>query len=306
MKNLSGLIPVLMILAFVGATSCGPTDNSPPYIYILGEGGIIVGTHDNPYDTTVLLYTKYVEPTKEVGDYTFVGIQYEDNATRSADLIVESTIESLLTTGAGYLRRQGSQTITYSVTDEAGNTQTAERNLSIVNIADAFRGRYETSRSSLRLQDTTYNSNIAVDALVPGRLRFPRVYNHYDSDNNHIFYRVDADLWSPHISTEFSTAIAYMGKSNADRDTPFFESLSFEEGMDTILTFQHLRIDAQDYTDTLGNMVAISGVTVNGVPESRIEYVGDSKTIARIVLRYNYSNYQTGVTDNVTEVYVPN
>lgn len=307
MRKFSLLIVIAVVLSLY-FTSCGPKDTTPPKIYILGVDGIIVGNHDNPYDTTVLMYVTYIEPTKDLGDFTFTGVQVEDNASRHQNIIVESDIASLRTTASGYLRRQGTETITYTAKDEEGNERTAQRNLIIRNISNAFVGTYETSRSTLFLDNTfTYNSNVAADITVPGRLRFPRVYYKIDEQGNQIFYRVNADLWSNTISTSFSTSIAYMGISNADRDTPFFADMTYDQAIDTIRTFTRLRIDEQFWTDTLGNQVRIMGLRdpENDSPLSRIEYVGDSKTIARIVLRINVTNTATNQSDNVTEIYTP-
>ncbi len=316
MKNLTWFILVLVLFFSIAITSCGPKDTTPPSIYILGhsvsaDGSdtvVFAGSHNRPHDTVVLLYTKYVEPVRTVRDIKFVGIQVEDNATRMEDIIVESDIEDLRTTNIGYLNRAGEEKITYTAIDAEGNERTAERNLLVKNIAEAFTGTYETRRNTMFLNnDTAYNSNVAVDGRVPGRLRFPRVYYSRVSGEMPIFYRVNADLWSDKISTNFHEAIAYMGKSSSNPETPFFDGMTYEEGIDTIRTFTRLRIDAQEYADTLGNKVYIEGAWDNTInaPKSRIEYIEGTKTVLRIILELHISIYATGQADRVTETYTP-
>jgi hypothetical protein len=152
--------------------------------------------------------------------------------------------------------------------------------------------------------DTVYNSSVVADTRVPGRLRFPKVYAHYNNGQKS-YFRINADLFSPELSENYSETIAYMGTAS-DNETPFFANLSYEQATDSILTFDMLKIDAQYYTDTLGNQVYISGVTEPGhnYPLSRIEYLGTSKTIKRIVLELNVT--KNDAVDRVIEVYIPN
>ncbi len=339
MKKTFFIILLAAVVLPLFMSSCKKKDGTPPYIYILSEDRTmtvpnpfqpgsemfpvrIAGTHKTNHDTTVLLYTKYVEPVRFITkDIFYVGVQVEDNASRAEFIDVVSTLEDIRLTGEpapGRLRRQTVETITYTATDEAGNSQTATRELNIRNISNAFAGVYETTKTSQFLTaDNTppvVLSTVSSDAGVPGRLRFPRVYYHFDANENVVNFRVNADLWSPNISTNFSTAIAYMGKSNADIHTPFFDDMTYDEGITAIKNFDRLRIDAQEYQDSMGNNnMFISGVTANddmATPLSRIEYVGEgeSKSIARIVLELNVTidkDLPTQKVDIVTEIYTP-
>lgn len=334
-KSVLIILLAAVVLPFV-LSSCKKKDATPPYIYILSEdrtmtvtdpfapGSLvfpvrIAGTHKTNHDTTVLLYTKYIEPVKYITkEIFFVGVQVEDNSSMSEFIDVVSTLEDIRLTGdpaPDRLRRQTVETITYTATDEEGNTQTATRALNIRNISDAFVGSYETTRTSQYLDNSlVYNSSVSSDVSIPGRLRFPRVYYHFDDNEQLVNFRVNADIWSQNISTNYSEAIAYMGKSNADIHTPFFDDMTYDEGMTAIKNFERLRIDAQEYQDSLGNNnMFISGVTANddlATPLSRIEYVGEgeNKSIARIVLELNVTidkDLPTQRVDRVTEIYTP-
>ncbi len=305
-RILSALFVFALIFPFF-FTACKLEDKTPPNVYLLGNDGVIVGTES--YDTIILLYTDYQEPTRTVGDFTFVGVQYEDNASAVEDMVMENDIDRIRRTG-GYVNLATDQTITYLVRDEANNETAVYRNLSIRNISEPFTGRYETNSIRQRRPDSLkYISNVRVDNRVPGRLIFPRVYLHTcDTTSELIFYRVNADLRSPDGSRTWHDDISYMGMSCADNGTPFFKDMSYEEGIDAIMDYTYLSIYAQNYQDTLGNYTYIAGRwdAENNRPRSRIEYLPGTTTIQRIVLELNIT-YKVGedqVVDNVTEEYI--
>ncbi|MDD4149511.1 MAG: hypothetical protein PHE33_05735 [Bacteroidales bacterium] len=277
-------------------TSCN-TDEIGPKLYWKNS----VGDYVQSGDTTILHYTKYVDP----------GVYAEDNVSKESNIIVENdaaTVFSRYTTSEGYLRRAGDYTITYTATDEAGNKSEYLRNISIKNIADPFVQSYTTKRNSMHLNDdTTYNSNVATDNNIPGRLRFPKVYAH-TWDGEKTYFRVNADLYDPdNLSSTFSETISFMGTST-DKDTPFFKDYNYTQGFDRALRFEMLKIDAQTYTDSTGtHSVIIKGVTYHEgnkeYPLSRIEYLANSTTITKIVLELNVT--KNGIPDRVTETYIP-
>lgn len=292
MKKLSGIILIAIIGIALIFSSC-QKDTQAPKIYLLDAQGKIMPV--GKVDTTVLLYTIYVDP----------GIRVEDNATKTSDIVVTSDIESVLKVNSeGYLNRTGEYEITYTATDLDGNVATKKRLIKVVNISEPFIGSYIIRRDSQIANDTTYKSTIVADQRVPGRLRFSKVYAH-TWDGRKIYYRVNADLWNPGQPTNADPNIGYMGSAN-NPSVPFFRNMTYVEGFDSILTFRHLRIPAQNYLDTTGNedyKVYIAGVEdTNGVPLSRIEYIGNSKTIARIVLELNVT--KNNVVDRVTETYI--
>ncbi|MDD4217403.1 MAG: hypothetical protein PHZ24_08735 [Bacteroidales bacterium] len=292
MKKLILISFVFVVLSCIIFTSCNE-DTTPPKLYWYNSAGDIVKTGD----TTVLLYTKYVDP----------GVYAEDNVSKEADItIVNDAATVLSVTTDGYLRRTGDYVITYTAEDAEGNKAEYFRNIYIRNITEPFIKSYATTRNTLHLAETTYNSSVSADNRIPGRLRFPKVYAH-TWDGSKTYFRVNADLFNPqNLSSSFSETISFMG-TKSDKETPFFKDLTYEQGVDTALSFVMLKIDAQEYEDTAGVVsVYIQGVTdqVTDYPKSRIEYLSNSKTITRIVLELNVT--KAGVVDKVTEVYIPN
>jgi len=296
MRRTLSMLLAVAILSTLFLVSCKPVDNQGPKIYLLGADGNIIQDIDN--DTVVLLFTIYNDP----------GVKVEDNATQTSAIVLENDAEDELSTNtAGYLKRAEEVVLTYTATDEALNVSTKGRNIRIGNISDPFVNTYATTRDALYIIDTSYNSNVSADTRVPGRLKFPKVYAHY-WDGNKSYFRVTADLYNEDLSTEFSEDIAYMG-TPSNKDIAFYSNMTYEEGTDSILTFSRLKIEAQDYSDTLGNVVYVAGKDDDhGLPLSRIEYLSGTKTVKRIVLELNVSKFINGVEqspDQVIEYYVP-
>lgn len=225
-------------------------------------------------------------------------------------IVTDDSQDILSVDSEGYLKKVEDVDITYTAKDEALNVSTIVRHISIKNISEPFAGTYITNRTSMYLPAVSnYNSIVAVDTRIPGRISFPKVYNHTESSES-IYFRVVADLYNPNLSTQYSTSIAYMGTSN-NKDIPYFVDMSYEEGINSALDCEYLMISAQAFTDDLGNNYTISGVAdpsnVNR-PYSRIEYEMESlfhpKTINRIVLELNVTK-NGEYTDRVTEIYTP-
>ncbi len=293
MKKSFFILLTVFIAALFAFTACN-SDTQGPKIYFLGADGNIVQTGD----TTLLLFTEYVDPR----------VYVEDNASKNSSIIITDNLEDELSINEdGYLKRVEEIIITYTATDEAGNISTKDKNVRVGNISDPFINSYATTRNTFNLNDdTSYNSSVSVDTRVPGRIRFPKVYAH-TWDGARTYFRVNADLYDPiNLSGEFSEDIGYMG-TQSDKETPFFVNMGYEEATDSILSFTYLRIDAQEYSDTAENhTVYIQGVTEEGtdLPLSHIEYLAGSKTILRIVLELNVT--KNDIVDRVTETYIPN
>lgn len=270
-------------------------DNLAPKIFLYGHGKVILTSEQT--DTTILLFTKYTDP----------GAGAEDNLTKSEDIIITNDLENKLSVNsAGYINRAQTYTITYTAKDEANNTANIKRNIIVKNISDPFAGIYLTARNAQQIvTDTIYNSTVSADTRTPGRIVFPKVYAHSNNDEK-IYFKLVSDLYSSSNSAEFSETIAYMGKSS-NKETPFFENMSFVEAKEQLVNFDRLMIHAQTFTDILGEKYTISGVadpTNPELPYSRIEYIGNSYTIAKIYLELNVT--KDGVyTDRVTETYTP-
>lgn len=309
MKKHFCLVALGLLILIISLNSCNDeVDQTPPSIYIIGQDEQIVGNHNSPYDTIVLLYTKYIEPQKTFHDIVFKGAYAEDNISPIEKIVLESDIDDLMTTSEGYLRRAGDNSITYTAIDEAGNAREAIRNLSIRNISKAFAGVYETSRSSSQLDNSTvYNSSLSPDIAVPGRIRFPRVYQHNDDNNNSIYFTVNADLWSPDKSTNASELIRFMGKSNEENEVPFFINMSYEEAIESAYTFTKLHIAAQEFSENYITIIGANHTDDVNTPKSKIEYIGESKTIQKITLHLivTYDDGETQWSDEVIETYIP-
>lgn len=293
MKRTLSIIVVVLAAFTAVFTSCGPKDTQGPKIYILGDGDVILP--EGKTDTILLLWTKYNDP----------GVLVEDNATMTSKIVVTNDSADVFTVSPdGYLRSVKEFTLTYTAKDDEMNTTTIGRNIRVANISEAFIGSYKTTRNSMHLDDdTSYNSTVSVDSRVAGRLRFPKVYAHA-WDGRKTYFKVNADLFSPNLSEIFNERHGYLGAPD-DSDRAFYSAMTYTEAMDSILEIEHLRIDAQDYTDSLGNHVYIQGVTdIDDIPLSRIEYLGQSKTIIRIVLELNVT--KNDIVDRVTEIYIPN
>jgi len=296
MKKIISIVIAFILAATVVFTSCKPKDTTGPVIYLLGPGDIIL--QDNQNDTTVLLFTKYVDP----------GVLVEDNATLTENIVLTDNSEDVLdVNSSGYLRRAEVVGLIYTAKDDEGNESTKTRNITISNISNAFVNTYTTTRTTDYLNnDTTYNSNVVADTRVPGRLRFPKVYAH-TWDGSKTYFRINADMFHPGLSQIKSDDIAYMGCAD-DKERPFFSAMTYEQGLDSALCFTYLKIDAQYYQDSIAGTsheVYIAGVVdpVDHYPLSHIEYLFGSKTIKRIVLELNVT--KNGQVDRVTEVYTP-
>jgi hypothetical protein len=151
------------------------------------------------------LWTKYNDP----------GILVEDNATMTSEIVVTNDSASVFTVSPdGYLRSVKEFTLTYTAKDNEMNSSTKGRNIRVANISEAFIGSYKTTRNTMHLNDdTSYNSTIAVDSRVAGRLRFPKVYAH-SWDGKKTYFKVNADLYSTDLSDTFNERHGYLGKAS--------------------------------------------------------------------------------------------
>jgi hypothetical protein len=209
----------------------------------------------------------------------------------------------------GRTRRDEDYRIIYTATDQAGNNDTIGRMVRVQNVAHPFAGSYDCRRTvSTYWGDTTYRSTISVDSRVSGKLRISRVYNHYDpSFGSKIYFTINAFLWHPDLSNQESTVYGFLGVSDTDNDTPFFQDMDYTQATDSIMRFQYLKLGYNEYPDSLGNAnFSITGSTEqDGItPKSKIEYVNGE--ISKIVLKYNISKVDGSANpDQVTEEYRP-
>lgn len=292
MKNSKLVFVLFALLSLVIFVSCdSDPDTQAPNIYFLDSEGNTVT--DNDANETVLLFSKYSD----------AGIYADDNVSDSENIVIDSDIiEELSTNTYGQVTKTGLYTITYSAIDEAQNIALKTKEITVENISIPFIGTYSTERTNSEIGDTIYNSTISADTRVSGRLRFPKVYARNFGEVK-TYYGVVADLFSLDQSLSFSDNLGYTGIVS-DSESAFFKDLVYDEALDSIMSFDLLKIQAQEFTDDLGNEVLIVGIEQDNIPLSRIEYVAGSKTISRIVLELNVT-FNGAAGAPVIEVYTP-
>ncbi len=280
--NLNSLVAVavLVLMAmpfiFVGCHK----DKTPPSIYFLAKDG---KTIDKKGDTTVLLYTKYVDP----------GCYVEDNASIATDIEVTSdldavlSIEKKLASHIGEIKKTGEYKVTYTATDEAGNSGQRSKIITCKNVSDIYTGKYWTVRDEIIgggisdiCQPARYYSNITSSQNVAGRIRFSKVAQH-EYNSQKVSFKVDADVYSPTLSPRTrSDQVGWLGTA-ADKEVAFYNGMSFDAAVDSMrLNYVYLQIPTQEasvaYTEGESAIndytVRIQGQLENGVPKSKIVY----------------------------------
>ncbi|HQP03798.1 MAG: DUF5011 domain-containing protein [Bacteroidales bacterium] len=278
-------------------TSCGIKDNKPPRIYLIGSN-----------DTTIIHREKFVDP----------GYFAEDNVTHTENIILSNNRSEILDTNSdGYTTRHEIYEITYTATDEEGNSKSVIRKITVNNISTPYAQSYNViRRQSSFFGDTTYRATVTVDTRVSGRLKISKMYIHKTpGTNNLIYYRVNADLWAsdlvrtqPHYdNANNNSGIGFMGLSDDNNSVPWFRGMGYDEA-NALRKFEYINIQTNTYTDSIGNAaVFITGKTESDgfTPQSRIEYIGSD--ISKIVLKYTVTNNAVTppTVDQVLEEYTP-
>ena len=131
------ILSVAVLAMIFGATflsSCSKDDTTPPVITLKGAATI--------QDT---LNKAYVE----------LGATATDN--KDGDLTT-----SIVTSGTVNYNLKGTYTITYTVSDAAGNTATATRTVNVINTAEFVAGTYAVTDTWTGSLDTTESYNVVV------------------------------------------------------------------------------------------------------------------------------------------------
>ena len=131
------LLSVVALTMIIGASllsSCSKDDTTPPVITLKGAATI-----------TDTLNKAYVE----------LGATANDN--KDGDLT-----SSLVISGTVNYNLKGTYTITYTVSDAAGNTGTATRTVNVVNTAEYVAGNYAVTDTWTGSLDTTESYNVTV------------------------------------------------------------------------------------------------------------------------------------------------
>jgi len=303
------VITILVTLCVLCA-NCSK-DTTAPSIYFLAKDGVNI---DKKGDTTVLLYTKYVDP----------GCYVEDNASVAADIQITSDMESVLpiekkiASHVGELKKTGDYTVTYTATDEAGNAGTKSKVVSCKNVSDIYTGKYWTTRTeiigggiSAICQPAEYYSNITASNNVSGRIRFSKVAQH-EYNGQKVSFKVDADLYSPTLSPRTrSDQVGFLGKAE-DKEVAFYNGLSYDAAVDSMrMNYVYLQIPTQEasvaYTDGDAAIsdytVRIQGRMEGQTPKSMIVY--DAKGfVDHIVLELSITVNNQAI-QNYVEIYKP-
>ena len=264
-------------------------DHIPPMIYLLDK----YGNRTQNADTTILLYTKFIDPGVEV--YDSISAVGNINVESNIDMVlpIENTVESHI----GEVKEAGEFLITYRATDEADNSATTAKNIICRNVSDMYAGRYWTEREeaigdavSDSCNPARYYSNIKASPSVAGCIRFSKVALH-EYNGQMVSFKVDADLYSPELSPRTrSDQIGFLGTA-VDREVAFYSKMSYDAAVDSMrLNYVYLQIPNQVYTGYAESDVAVSDYTVriqgrreNGLPKSKIVY-NESGVMLYIVL----------------------
>ncbi|GAB4287878.1 MAG: hypothetical protein Kow0068_13680 [Marinilabiliales bacterium] len=164
---------LLVIVAFMGMFfACNKKDTTPPKIFLLGGDS---ETHEIklPVEST------YTDPGVTVND-NVDGTSLLNKVTVSHDIKGSFEEATTIDEMIGAVTSTGDYTVTYSVTDEAGNTGTATRNVTVYNEADIYAIDYvasKTSTNNLTPDYTDEPATIDYDTKKNKRIYFPKLSN---------------------------------------------------------------------------------------------------------------------------------
>lgn len=221
-------------------------DHIPPMIYLLDKDG----NRTQNADTTILLYTQFIDPGVEAYD----SISVVENINVESDINNVLPIERKAAAHIGEIKRTGEYLITYRATDEAGNSAATTKIITCRNVSDIYTGRYWTERNETPgyihniAHDTAYYSNVIASNNVAGRIRFSKVACH-EYNGQKVSFKVDADLYSPTLSPSTrSDQVGFLGKVE-DKEIAFYNGMSYEAAVDSMrLNYVYLQIPTQEYT----------------------------------------------------------
>ncbi|MFO7789467.1 MAG: DUF5011 domain-containing protein [Bacteroidales bacterium] len=291
-RLLSNFIVLISIAGLIIFTGCPDDDNIKPSIYF-----------DQAQDTTILLYSVFEDP--------FVLV--EDNKDLAEDIEVTSDFEdemSLLSTGA--VRRVGDYEITYTATDQAGNTSEAVRTVRVANPAEIAEGSYSVQGDYQDINDTSFRARISVDRGEAGRIIFSKSYVH-DYEGNGVYLKAEGLLFSPDHSPDMTNAtldpdeyVGWLG-TPADPSTAFYvqDSLYHYEAMDSMPRYDYIHLPTIYKADSVSGIdhKIVGRKDDNDYPRSKIYYNGDFVT--KIELYYTVSVVGETGAEKVEETFIP-
>ncbi|MDR2836631.1 MAG: DUF5011 domain-containing protein [Bacteroidales bacterium] len=327
----SALIFSVFLAGCVLFSSC-LKDEIAPKIQLLGFGGIPIQPKTQygailQVDTTILLYTKYVDP----------GVRAEDNATQTENLKITSDIDNVILNfnkNNGYVKRTGVFTITYTVMDDNNNQNHISRIIRVANPAEIvapFNENTQTTATNFQLKerttsDGTYivnngttNITFSADPAIPGAIRINKAFYHIDPFTNSIVYfPITFHLYNSTLSQTYSATIGYMGKPDS-KDVAFYDGLTplqFTRNVTTKEVFdmltlpnstkriQRAKIEYQQPKENGSGDLAT--ITQDG--DCSISYIGDQQSgteVEEITLKYRiiYKRNGVSISNNIVETY---
>ena len=139
-KSLNKYFVILLSAAMLFVSGCSKDeDTSGPVIVLIGDAVIVLE-----------LQEQYLEP----------GATAEDDNDGSVPVSISGTVN---------INLKGTYTITYTATDEAGNTSTATRTVQVINAADFLGGNYVNAVDScVSGVNSTFDATILTSNTVNG------------------------------------------------------------------------------------------------------------------------------------------
>lgn len=131
-KRILSLATIALVAGAMVITGCKKEDTTAPTITLVGNAAI----------------TQSLPTTVNGGSWVDPGFTAEDNedGNLTANVVVSGTVDA---------NRKGSYTITYSVSDAAGNSASVTRTVTIVNDVNIYTGAYPNSVDSCQVGGVT-------------------------------------------------------------------------------------------------------------------------------------------------------
>lgn len=194
--------------------TCKDKDKIAPTILLNG---------DNPMEVT--LNSKYIEP----------GATANDNADGNITSLISIDASTIPDDAAGNTNKTGSYTVTYSVSDEAGNSTTEVRTVNVVNSIEQYAILYDVIKN-------------------PGNIEYETTLESSESINNRIHF--------PNFSK-----LGFNVYGDIANDTITIPTQEFEDPADSLRIYKFLGLAGQSYIDTDGTKIYL-GYTITHDPDT--------------------------------------
>lgn len=207
MKKVILIIGVVAMSATL-FTGCSKDDDT--------EAPVITLSGSNPLTLTSIGET-YVEPGYSASDN-------EDGTITSRVVVDDSDLDEDST---------GTYEIQYSVSDDAGNSSSATREVIVKNAADALKGTYAVLIQQAGFPDYNYSEGIGMSATINNRIIFGKFGNYANADNK--VYGNVTQAGGTFITIQIPTQTVNCGTPAADRTFSGTGSVSVSGGVTTFV-----------------------------------------------------------------------